>query len=164
MIFSFTGEFDELIRRLSGQLKKIEMVLLGDIFDLIRTQKYYEFEGMPRPEVKLRVMQDITEQHMPFFETLRYFTRKRGNQLRYVIGNHDFGVRLDSRLPEIIRENFGLDLTPESYYCDETLGIWQSMATDTTRSIIRSTKMGLRCLIVSGTKLWWKWSVNSSRK
>ncbi len=122
--FQYHREFDELVRKLSGQFKKIEMVLLGDIFDLIRTQKYYEFEGMPRPEVKLRVMEDITEQHAPFFETLRYFTRKKGNRLRYVIGNHDFAVHLDPRLPEMIREKFGLILTPESYYRDESLGIW----------------------------------------
>jgi UDP-2,3-diacylglucosamine pyrophosphatase LpxH len=122
--FQFHREFDELVRKLSGQFKNIEMILLGDIFDLIRTQKYYEFEGMSRPEVKLKVMEDITEQHAPFFETLKYFTRKKGNQLRYVIGNHDFGVRLDPRLPEIIREKFGLILTPESYYRDEPLRIW----------------------------------------
>jgi UDP-2,3-diacylglucosamine pyrophosphatase LpxH len=122
--FQFHREFDELVRKLSGQFKKIEMILLGDIFDLIRTQKYYEFEGLSRSEVKLRVMEDIVEQHGPFFETLRYFMGKKGNQLRYVIGNHDFGAYLDPRLPEIIRENFGLVLTPESHYHDESLGIW----------------------------------------
>jgi UDP-2,3-diacylglucosamine pyrophosphatase LpxH len=122
--FQFHKEFDELVRKLSGQFKKVEMILLGDIFDLIRTQKYYEFAGLPRPEVKLRVMEDITEQHAPFFDTLKYFTRRKGNQLRYVIGNHDFGIRLDPRLPEIIRENFGLVFTPESHYHDESLGIW----------------------------------------
>ena len=59
--FQFHREFDELVRKLSGQFKRIEMVLLGDIFDLIRTQKYYEFEGLSRPEVKLKVMEDIVE-------------------------------------------------------------------------------------------------------
>ncbi len=122
--FQFHREFDELVRKFSGQFKNIEMILLGDIFDLIRTQKYYEFEGLSRPEVKLRVMEDITEQHAPFFEALRYFTRKKGNQLTYVIGNHDFGVRLDPRLLEMVRGKFGLILTPESYYRDEPLKIW----------------------------------------
>jgi UDP-2,3-diacylglucosamine pyrophosphatase LpxH len=100
------------------------MIFLGDIFDLIRTQKYYEFEGMPHPEVKLKVMEDIVEQHAPFFETLKYFTGKTGCQLRYVIGNHDFGAYLDRRLLEIVREKFGLILTPENYYRDEPLRIW----------------------------------------
>jgi UDP-2,3-diacylglucosamine pyrophosphatase LpxH len=122
--FQFYQEFDELVRKLSGQFKKIEMILLGDIFDLIRTQKYYEFEGLPHSEVKLKVMEDIVEQHGPFFETLKYFTEKRGTQLRYVIGNHDFGIYLDPRLPEMVREKFGLVLTPESYYRDERLRIW----------------------------------------
>jgi UDP-2,3-diacylglucosamine pyrophosphatase LpxH len=122
--FQFHKEFDELVRQLSNQFKKIEMILLGDIFDLIRTQKYYEFEGMPHPEVKLKVMEDIVEQHVPFFETLKYFTEKAGFQLRYMIGNHDFGTYLDPRLLEIVRERFGLILTPESYYRDEPLRIW----------------------------------------
>ena len=59
--FQYHQQFDDLVRKLSGQFKKIELVLLGDIFDLIRTQKYYEFEGMSRPEVKLRVMGDIAD-------------------------------------------------------------------------------------------------------
>jgi UDP-2,3-diacylglucosamine pyrophosphatase LpxH len=122
--FQFHKEFDELVRKLSGQFKKIEMILLGDIFDLIRTQKYYEFEGMPHPEVKLKVMEDIVGQHVPFFETLKYFTRRRGNSLRYVIGNHDFSASLDSRLPGMVREKFGLNLTTENYYRDESLSIW----------------------------------------
>ena len=122
--FQYHQQFDDLVRKLSGQFKKIEMILLGDIFDLIRTQKYYEFEGLPRQEVKLKVMEDITELHVPFFETLRYFTGRRGNSLRYVIGNHDFGVYLDPGLLAIIREKFGLPLTPERNYRDESLGIW----------------------------------------
>jgi UDP-2,3-diacylglucosamine pyrophosphatase LpxH len=122
--FQFHREFDDMVRKLSGQFKKIEVILLGDIFDLIRTQKYYEFEGLPHPEVKLKVMEDIVEQHVSFFETLSYFTEKAGNQLRYVIGNHDFGTYLDPRLLEMVREKFGLILTPESYYRDEPLRIW----------------------------------------
>ena len=122
--FQFHQEFDDLVRKLAREFKKIEMILLGDIFDLIRTQKYYEFDELPHPEVKLKVMEDIVEQHVPFFETLRYFTGRKTRQLRYVIGNHDFGVTLDPRLPEIIRDKFGLILTPESYYRNEPLGIW----------------------------------------
>ncbi|NWF94112.1 MAG: metallophosphoesterase [Syntrophaceae bacterium] len=122
--FQFHREFDDLVRGLSDRSKKIEMILLGDIFDLIRTQKYYEFEGLPHPEVKLKVMGDIVEQHAPFFETLRYFTERGGCQLRYVVGNHDFGTSLDPRLLEMVRERFGLAINPESYYRDEALGIW----------------------------------------
>lgn len=122
--FQFQKEFDELVRKLSDQFKKIEMVLLGDIFDLIRTQKYFEFKELPHAEVKMKVMGDIIEQHALFFEALKYFTGKRSNSLRYVIGNHDFGILLDPRLLEMVREKFGLILSPETYYCDETLRIW----------------------------------------
>jgi UDP-2,3-diacylglucosamine pyrophosphatase LpxH len=122
--FQFHREFDDLVRKLSGEFKKIEMILLGDVFDLIRTQKYYEFVGLPHPEVKLKVMEDITEQHVPFFETLKYFMEKRDNELKYVIGNHDFSVYLDPRLLEMVQEKFGLVLPLQIYYRDESLGIW----------------------------------------
>ena len=78
--FQYHQQFDDLLRRLSEECEKIEMILLGDIFDLIRTQKYYEFKGLPHLEVKLKVMEDIAEQHVPFFETLKYFTERNGNQ------------------------------------------------------------------------------------
>lgn len=99
--FQFQKEFDELVRKLSDQFKKIEMVLLGDIFDLIRTQKYFEFKELPHAEVKMKVMGDIIEQHALFFEALKYFTGKRSNSLRYVIGNHDFGILLDPRMMNV---------------------------------------------------------------
>ena len=44
--------------------------------------------------------------------------------MRYVIGNHDFGFYLDPRLQGMVREKFGLLLTPEKRYRDESLGIW----------------------------------------
>ncbi|MGQ9645195.1 MAG: metallophosphoesterase [Thermodesulfobacteriota bacterium] len=122
--FQFHREFDELVRKLSGEFKKIEMILLGDIFDLIRTQKYYEFEGLPHPEVKLKVMEDILEQHVPFFETLKHFAKRKSHQWRYVVGNHDFGIALDPRLPEMILNKFGVSLTPENHYREVSLGIW----------------------------------------
>jgi UDP-2,3-diacylglucosamine pyrophosphatase LpxH len=122
--FQYHKELDDLVRNLSGRFKKVEMILLGDIFDLIRTQKYYEYEGLPRPDVKLKVMEDITEQHAPFFETLTFFTGRTRRTLRYVIGNHDFSAYLDPRLLEMIRNRFGLLLTPEIYYRHEALGIW----------------------------------------
>lgn len=122
--FQFHREFKNLVRKLAREFKKIEMILLGDIFDLIRTQKYFEFEGLPHREVRLKVMEDIVEQHVPFFETLRYFTKKKTRRLRYVIGNHDVGAILDPRLLEMIRGKFGLALTAENHYHDKSLGIW----------------------------------------
>lgn len=110
--FQYHQQFDDLLRRLPEECEKIEMILLGDIFDLIRTQKYYEFEGLPHSEVKLKAMEDIADQHVPFFETLKHFIERNGNLLRYGIGNHDLGVSLDPRLGEMIRKKFGFILTP----------------------------------------------------
>ncbi len=106
--FQYQQQFDALLRKLSEEFENIELILLGDIFDLIRTQKYYEFHELPRPEIKLKVMEDITKQHAPFFETLTRFSEKSGHQLRYVIGNHDFGIYLDPMLLGIVRNKFGV--------------------------------------------------------
>jgi len=62
--------------------------------------------------------------HAFFFETLRRFHEKPGNILRYVVGNHDFGTYLDSRLLEMIDTTYGLKLIPEIYYQDKELSVW----------------------------------------
>ncbi len=127
--FQYQKEFDDLVRGLSEQFRTVEMVFLGDIFDLIRTQKYYESEGEPFTEekireIKRRVMAEIVENHAPFFETLIRFIGQPQHSFRYIVGNHDFGTSLDSRLVEIIRERHGLTFTPENYYREEHLRIW----------------------------------------
>ena len=122
--FQFHKEFDLVVKEWSEEIKKVEVVLLGDIFDLIRTQKYYEFEGMPRAEIKLKVMTDITDQHAPFFETLRSFIGEPDHIVRYIIGNHDFATLLDPRLLQLIRVKYGFSLTPETHYRNEELEIW----------------------------------------
>jgi len=122
--FQYHKEFNEVVKKWTEEFKRVEIILLGDIFDLIRTQKYYEFEGSPRPEIKLKVMADIVEHHPPFFETLRHFVEQVDRTLRYIIGNHDFGTYLDPRLLEMIQNKYGLTLTPEVYYRDEELKIW----------------------------------------
>lgn len=126
--FQYHTEFDDLLTKLSGY-NKVEIVLLGDIFDLIRTQKYYEFEEDTFTEdkikeIKLRVMREIVENHALFFDTLRRFKEQPDHTFRYIVGNHDFGTSLDNRLLEIIRERYGLTFTPENYYKEEQLGIW----------------------------------------
>jgi UDP-2,3-diacylglucosamine pyrophosphatase LpxH len=127
--FQYHKEFDDLVNELSEQFRRIEIVLLGDIFDLIRTQKFYESEGDPFTEekireIKRRLMAEIVESHVPFFETLRRFIGQPEHTFRYIVGNHDFGTSLDNRLLEMIQEKHGLSFTPEHYYRNEQLGIW----------------------------------------
>jgi len=127
--FQYHEEFDEVVKKWSEDFKKIEIVLLGDIFDLIRTQKYYESQGAPFTEDKIReikrkVMVEILENHERFFDTLKHFMEQPGHTFRYMVGNHDFGTSLDSRLTEMIQEKYGLTFFPEHYYQDKELGIW----------------------------------------
>jgi UDP-2,3-diacylglucosamine pyrophosphatase LpxH len=122
--FQFHQEFDDLVKKLSREFKKVELILLGDIFDLIRTQKYYEFKDLPHPEIKRKVMEDIVANHAPFFETLKLFSERSGHALRYIAGNHDFGTTLDPSLLQMIQGKFGLRLAAEVYYKDESYRIW----------------------------------------
>ena len=127
--FQYHKEFDELVRDLSKEFKKIEMILLGDIFDLIRTQKYWEYEPASlteerRQEIKRKVMADILENHGSFFETLKHFIEQPMHTFKYVVGNHDFSTSLDNTLPEMIRNKYALTFAPEHYYQDKRLGIW----------------------------------------
>ncbi len=122
--FQFHREFDGVVTKWSKEFKKVELVFLGDIFDLIRTQKYYEFPELSHTEIKRKVMEDILKDHAPFFETLQKFAEKVDHRLRYVVGNHDFGASLDQRLMEMIQQKFELLLVPEYYYKDETSKIW----------------------------------------
>ena len=105
--FQYHKEFDEMVRDLSKDFKRIEMILLGDIFDLIRTQKYCEHEPASLTEgriqeIKRKVMADILENHGSFFETLRHFTEQSDHAFRYIVGNHNFGTCLDHTLPETL--------------------------------------------------------------
>jgi UDP-2,3-diacylglucosamine pyrophosphatase LpxH len=127
--FQYHQEFEEVVKKWSEEFKKIEIVLLGDIFDLIRTQKYYESQGEAFTEDKIKetkrkVMVEILENHAAFFETLRRFMEQPEHRFRYIVGNHDFGTSLDSRLPEMIQEKYGLTFTPEHYYQDKQLKVW----------------------------------------
>ena len=127
--FQYHKEFDELVKDLSADFKNIEMILLGDIFDLIRTHKYCEYEPASLTEggiqeIKRKVMAEILENHGSFLETLRHFIDQPRHTFKYIVGNHDFGTSLDNTLPEMIQDKFGLGFTPEHYYQDKRLGIW----------------------------------------
>ncbi len=122
--FQYHQEFDETVNKWTKEHKTVEIVLLGDIFDLIRTQKYYEFQGLPHNEIKRKVMVDILQDHAPFFETLKHFIEQPNHTMRYIVGNHDFGFSLDPRLSEMVQGEYDLIFLPENYYRDEHLGIW----------------------------------------
>ncbi len=52
--FQYHKEFEDLVTKLSEEFGKVEIIFLGDIFDLIRTQKYYEFEVDTFTEDRIR--------------------------------------------------------------------------------------------------------------
>jgi hypothetical protein len=64
--FQFHREFEDLVRKLAREFKKIEMIILGDIFDLIRTQKYYEFDGLPQWVIFFRFFSGFLLEFIPY--------------------------------------------------------------------------------------------------
>jgi len=94
--FQYQSEFDELVRKLSEEFRHIEMVFLGDIFDLIRTQKYYESERQALTEenlkeIKRKVMAEILVKHAAFFEPLETSLEKPGHTLRLIRKEKEVG-------------------------------------------------------------------------
>jgi len=99
--------------------EKVEVILLGDIFDCLQIQNA-EY-GSPQ-KIDL-----IKKSHSPFFESLNNFIKK-GGEVTYVIGNHDKEMafsecfeRLKSIVPQL---NEKYDGKPIHYYRNTELSLY----------------------------------------
>lgn len=111
--------FIEHILSLKNNNEKIELLLLGDIFDCLQVReiKY----GSPEKIIKIK------QAHKSVFNKLNYFT-KNGGEITYIVGNHDHELlfpdcfaTLKSYIPEI---NKKYDSKPLHYYENKNLGLY----------------------------------------
>lgn len=98
-----------------------ELVLLGDIFDLLQVEPVEaEFRKPSR-------LQRIFSAHKPFFDALNHFTRN-GGSLTFVVGNHDHELvdkKLFARLIELLPQlNKNYDGKPLQAYVNEEWRIY----------------------------------------
>jgi len=70
----------------------INVVLNGDIFNLIQMDVAGEFTHLQTEDHITYMVEEIIEGHPIFFEGLRKFLSRPNKKVTYVIGNHDLGM------------------------------------------------------------------------
>ncbi|MCD6384538.1 metallophosphoesterase [Candidatus Sumerlaeota bacterium] len=98
-----------------------ELVLLGDIFDLLQVEPVEEEFRKPAR------LQRIYDAHKPFFSALNHFA-ENGGRITFVIGNHDHEL-VDKKMFKLLREflpslNKNYGSKPLFAYVDEEWGIY----------------------------------------
>lgn len=81
--FYTTGSFSDC---------ETEVILNGDIFNFLQTDYKGHFLTVITESITLDMMKRIVDGHRPFFDALRSFAQKPGNQVTFVVGNHDQGL------------------------------------------------------------------------
>jgi UDP-2,3-diacylglucosamine pyrophosphatase LpxH len=78
-----TGEFSDC---------EVELILNGDILNLLQVDYRGHFLSIITESVSLEIVKKIIDGHPKFFEALRKFVKNEKNSITYVIGNHDQGM------------------------------------------------------------------------
>ena len=103
-------------------LDEIRLVLLGDIFDVIRSTKWLENANTVRPwdpesdqqqEIVEKILRSILDNNrvlLDHFDTLKEYAEKRGVPfaITYVIGNHDWLINRYESCREMVSTRLGL--------------------------------------------------------
>ncbi len=100
--------------------KKLTLVLLGDIFDLFRTELYADAFGSDHfnPEVVSgvlldsvlerniaeKVIKDAFKSYKKSFDRLQTFASKSHTEIVYVIGNHDYPIMESTHLQKLFND------------------------------------------------------------
>lgn len=117
-------KFIEYILRLAEEKKcsqPPELILLGDIFDLLQIEPVEEEFRQPSR------LQRIYDAHTPFFSALNHFA-ENGGKITFVIGNHDHEL-VDKKMFKLLRQllpcvNKHHKGKPLFAYADEEWGIY----------------------------------------
>jgi len=71
---------------------QVEIVLNGDIFNFLQTDYKGHFLTVITETVTLDQVQRIAKGHAVFFKALKDFAAREGNEVTFVVGNHDQGL------------------------------------------------------------------------
>jgi UDP-2,3-diacylglucosamine pyrophosphatase LpxH len=78
----------------AGGHEKLELVVLGDFIDIIRSTRW-KGKMQPWADKKIikvtvdAIVQDVLEKNKPVFDELKSYKKELGTTLTYVMGNHD---------------------------------------------------------------------------
>jgi len=93
--FFYDREFAEFLNyHRSGIFAEsdVELVLNGDILNLLQIDTYGVFTHLITERAVIRAVERIVEGHPEFFQALRRFASTPGHTIAYVVGNHDAGM------------------------------------------------------------------------
>ena len=93
--FNYDEKFSEFIEHYSrGQFEdyNIELILNGDIFNLLQVDYRGHYLTVITEDITLEKMKFIVKGHQTFFEALKKFASKEGNTVTLIVGNHDQGM------------------------------------------------------------------------
>jgi UDP-2,3-diacylglucosamine pyrophosphatase LpxH len=91
-------QFERFFVRIAGAKgdTPATLVFVGDLFDLVRSPKWFEGEHRPYDEASKRqarvvekIVTSILEREKPFFDAIRKRVRSGALEVRYILGNHD---------------------------------------------------------------------------
>ncbi len=93
--FIYDREFSEFLNYYrSGQFAdaEVELVLNGDILNLLQIDTWGVHTHLITERSVTRAVQKITAGHPEFFQALRRFGAAPGHSITYIVGNHDVGM------------------------------------------------------------------------
>ena len=106
--FFFGEKFAELLDYYtSGQFRhcQVELIINGDFLNFLQVDYQGHFLTVFTEEVCLEVLKEIIKGQPEVFKALKEFGAKPGNQITYIVGNHDQAMlwpRLRSHLNEVV--------------------------------------------------------------
>jgi UDP-2,3-diacylglucosamine pyrophosphatase LpxH len=127
---------EELIERLllplsQAKEKPVQLVLLGDIFELLRSTEWERLWRKQHPvapwtamsrdfvnfshdalQTSVGILRSISNRYSAFAQELNRLTASRAIQAHYVPGNHDFMVQLSVDARKLVRDFLTLDIDP----------------------------------------------------
>jgi UDP-2,3-diacylglucosamine pyrophosphatase LpxH len=84
----FLGHYD----REAGEEREVELILNGDIFDLLKVKVGGEFPMEVTDEIATEKVRQCLDGHPIFVRALRDFLSKPGRQVTFLPGNHDLDM------------------------------------------------------------------------
>lgn len=93
--FVYDREFSEFLAYYrTGQFAdaEVELILNGDILNLLQIDTYGVFTHLITERSVVRAVKRIVAGHPEFFQALRKFAATPGHSVSYVVGNHDSGM------------------------------------------------------------------------
>jgi UDP-2,3-diacylglucosamine pyrophosphatase LpxH len=116
----FSDFLEECIRRGSDDHSRLELIFLGDTFDLLQV--------LPEERRNPEKVNLIAESHQPFFKALRRFHDDKGGDVTFILGNHDHDLLYpelwDTLIKHVPFANHPFGGKPLLFYHDPEAGIY----------------------------------------